>query len=48
MIIDMTKGNSSKGIEKPEKTATKMKKNTITRTDAQAAASDIATIVKTL
>jgi len=49
MIIDMAKGNTSKGAEKPKKTATEMNKtNAITRTDARAAASDIATMAKTL
>jgi len=49
MIIYMAKGNIGKDKGKPKKTATKMNKtNAIQRTDAQAAASDIATMVKTL
>jgi len=49
MIIDMAKGNSGKDSDKPKKTATKMNKtNAIAITDALAAASDIANIMKTL
>ena len=49
MIIDMAKVSTGNNKEKPKKAATKMNKtNTIIRTDAQAAASDIAIMVKSL
>ena len=49
MIIDMAKGSTGKGTEKPKKITTKMNKtNAIQRTNARATARDIATMMKTL